>query len=430
MSETRDVIVKLLSNIGGRKEVEQYLRQYSAAPQQKFAVIAVAGDLLADQRETVAGALAFLDQVGLLPIVVHDAARDDTRVDSGNARPSAPALDLVRRHQQENLALVEALAAQGSAARPVASGAFTAEHDDDGPHGLSGRVVAVDTAAIESAVRSRQLPIVSCLGTSRGGQLLELDEDEAAMALCRRLQPHKLIFLSRQGGLLDEHGRVLPAVNLAEDYEPLRAEPWLRVADRERLEDVAALLDELPESSSVSITSPDHLARELFTHHGAGTLVRRGTRVTRVDRFEDLDQTRLRELLETCFGRTLAPGYFDYKRCYRVYVSDDYRATAILTQENGMPYLDKFAVTPQAQGEGLGGSVWGRMRRENPRLFWRARSQNEVNGWYFQQSDGTYKTEKWTVFWYGFHSFAEIQRCVETALGIPPTLRQGESPDG
>jgi hypothetical protein len=53
MSETRDVIVKLLSNIGGRKEVEQYLRQYSAAPQQRFAVIAVAGDLLADQRETV-----------------------------------------------------------------------------------------------------------------------------------------------------------------------------------------------------------------------------------------------------------------------------------------------------------------------------------------------------------------------------------------
>lgn len=230
--------------------------------------------------------------------------------------------------------------------------------------------------------------------------------------------------------MLDGNGRVLSAVNLAEDFEPLRAEPWLSIDDRHRLEDVAALLDDLPDTSSVSITSPEHLARELFTHVGAGTLVRRGTRVLRVDRFEDLDQARLRQLLETCFGRALAPGYFDYKRCYRVYLSEDYRATAILTQENGMPYLDKFAVTPQAQGEGLGGSVWGRMRRENPRLFWRARSQNEVNGWYFQQSDGTYKTEKWTVFWYGIHSFAEIQRCVETALGVPPTLRHSESQHG
>ena len=36
---------------------------------------------------------------------------------------------------------------------------------------------------------------------------------------------------------------------------------------------------QLPLSSSVSITRPDELAKELFTHRGSGTLVRRGERI-------------------------------------------------------------------------------------------------------------------------------------------------------
>jgi acetylglutamate kinase len=48
---------------------------------------------------------------------------------------------------------------------------------------------------------------------------------------------------------------------------------------------------------------------------------------------------------------------------------------------------------------------------------------NDVNGWYFQQADGSYRTPKWTVFWYGIDSFDEIERCVKTALELPPSLK-------
>ena len=61
--------------------------------------------------------------------------------------------------------------------------------------------------------------------------------------------------------------------------------------------------------------------------------------------------------------------------------------------------MDKFAVTSQAQGEGLGGALWARLLEENPKLFWRSRNKNPINNWYFQQADGSHKDDTWTVFW-------------------------------
>src|SRR6185436_5110579 len=98
-----------------------------------------------------------------------------------------------------------------------------------------------------------------------------------------------------------------------------------------------------------------------------------------------IDTARLRSLLEACFGRALDADYFEKKPFLRIYLADSYNATAIVTRGQGVPYLDKFAVTTQAQGAGVGGSLWKRMRGENPKLYWRSRSENEINPWYFQQ---------------------------------------------
>jgi bifunctional N-acetylglutamate synthase/kinase len=434
MSITRDTLVKLLSNIGSRKEVEQYLKHYSSVDSQKFAVIKVGGGALAEQLDTVAASLAFLKQVGLTPIIVHGAAAhidrvlaeagiDTPRVD-GWRKISPEALDVVRRVlMRENLALVERLGEHGCDARPIALDVFEAEPIDLERFGLRGRIARVDDTAVLAAIRAGKLPVVASLGATKAGQLLNLSSDEAAGALALRFEPHKIIFLTSTGGLLGESGELISAVNLVEDYERIMAQGFVTGGMRRKLEHIHAVLEKLPPSTTVSITSPDKLARELFTDSGAGTLVSRGERVMVYERFDDLDQEKLRALLESCFGRTLAPDYFAKKACHRVYVTEDYRATAILTTEGGLVYLDKFAVTRKAQGEGLGGSVWQRMRRDNDKLFWRAQSANEVNGWYFQQSDGAYRTPKWTVFWYGMADFDEVERCVKTALDLPATLK-------
>ena len=54
MQSTQDIIVKLLTNIGSRKEVEQYLRHYSSVDAQKFAVVKVSGSILEGSLDSLA----------------------------------------------------------------------------------------------------------------------------------------------------------------------------------------------------------------------------------------------------------------------------------------------------------------------------------------------------------------------------------------
>jgi acetylglutamate kinase len=192
------------------------------------------------------------------------------------------------------------------------------------------------------------------------------------------------------------------------------AQPWVGGGMRLKLEQIADLLGDLPLASSVSITRPAELARELFTHKGSGTLVRRGERVLSFDSWQGVDRDRMRALIESSFApRRLTDDYFGRTRPHRVYVSENYRAAMILTMEDGLPYLDKFAVLDDAQGEGLGRAVWQVMRADTPRLFWRSRLGNPVNAFYHEQSDGCFKTEHFRVFWYGLdEDFETIARCV------------------
>jgi acetylglutamate kinase len=177
----------------------------------------------------------------------------------------------------------------------------------------------------------------------------------------------------------------------------------------------------------VSITRPDELAKELFTHKGSGTLVRRGERVLQAATWAELDLERLRELIESAFGRSLVPDYFQRTALHRAYVSENYRAAVILTEEGGIPYLDKFAVLDEAQGEGLGRAVWQLMRDAQPRLFWRSRHGNPVNAFYDTEADGSVKQARWRAYWYGIGDLegegaATIMQCLRHCRERPASL--------
>ncbi|MGO1721029.1 MAG: acetylglutamate kinase, partial [Luteimonas sp.] len=226
--------------------------------------------------------------------------------------------------------------------------------------------------------------------------------------------------------LLDERDRVIDSINLSTEYDHLMAQDWINGGMRLKLGQIKGLLDDLPLSSSVSITRPAELARELFTHRGSGTLVRRGERVLRADAWDELDLPRLRGLVESSFGRTLVPDYFERTPLLRAYVSENYRTAVILADVNGVPYLDKFAVLDEAQGEGLGRAVWQVMREETPQLFWRSRQRNGVNQFYHVESDGCFRHGQWRTFWYGLDDFDAIRACVEHSVQRPQTLLEKE----
>ena len=434
MNELRSTIVRLLSNMASAKEIQQYLKRFSQIDATRFAVVKVGGAILRDDIEALVSSLAFLQQVGLTPIVIHGAGpqldeqmvaagiskeiRDGLRVTSPNV------LAVVRRvSQQENLKLVEALHSAGVRATSITSGVFEADYLGRKKYGLVGKVARVETSGIEAAIRAQSIPVIASLGETSGGQILNVNADWSANELVKTLQPYKIIFLTGTGGLLDGEGRVIDSINLSTEFAELTQQPWLHSGMRVKIEQIHDLLMQLPPSSSVSITRPDELAKELFTHRGSGTLVRRGERIRRVTRWDKLDLKRLTALIESGFGRKLAPDYFEKTKPYRVYVSEHYRAALLLTKERGIAYLDKFAVSDDAQGEGLGRAAWQVMRAENPKMFWRSRTGNAINDFYFGESDGCIKGERWHVFWYGLESFNDVRFAIEHCQARPATLK-------
>lgn len=430
---TRQTIVRLLSAMGSAKEIQQYLKRFSQLDAKRFAVVKVGGAVLRDELNDLTSSLTFLQQVGLTPIVLHGAgpqldveleAAGITKQTINGLRVTSPkALGIVRRvFQQENLRLVEALQAMDTRATSVPSGVFMSSFLDRDTYGMVGKVDSINLAPIEASLRAGSIPVIASLGETDEGQFLNINADFAANELVRVLQPYKIIFLTGTGGLLDDKGQIIDSINLSTEFEHLIQQPWINGGMRVKIEQIADLLQSLPLTSSVSITRPSELAKELFTHKGSGTLVRRGEKVFRFDSWEGIDQARMRTLIESSFGRTLVDDYFTRTTPYRVYVSENYRAAMILTNENGLIYLDKFAVLDDAQGEGLGRAVWLVMREENPRLFWRSRHGNQINHFYYAESDGCYKQERWKVFWYGLDGFDTIARCVEHCAMRQPTL--------
>ncbi|HVR81716.1 MAG TPA: acetylglutamate kinase [Luteimonas sp.] len=441
--QTRQTIVRLLSNMASTKEIQQYLKRFSQLDAARFAVVKVGGAVLRDELDALVSSLSFLQQVGLTPIVVHGAGPQlDAEMQKagivkrtvGNLRVTdAPVLAVVRRvMRQENLRLVEALQAQGVRATSILSGVFEAAFLEREVYGLVGKVTGVDTDGIHAAIKVESIPVIASLAETVDGQIVNVNADWAANELIKTLQPYKIVFLTGTGGLLDDHGKVIDSINLSTEYDELITQPWLHSGMRVKIEQIHDLLMALPPSSSVSITKPAQLAKELFTHKGSGTLVRRGERVLEAASWSELDLPRLRVLIESAFVRRLAADYFERTGLYRAYVSENYRAAVILTDEDGDTYLDKFAVLDEAQGEGLGRAVWQVMREQNPRLFWRSRRGNPANAFYYAECDGCIKQETWKVFWYGTRNFDEIAHCVEHCCTRPPTLkdREEEKPHG
>ena len=316
-----------------------------------------------------------------------------------------------------NRRLVSALDEQGIRAQGIQHGVFVCDYLDREELGLVGDIRRVDLEAIRDVAHRGILPVVACLGESTTGQVMNINADIAARELIWKVQPHKIIFLTGTGGLLDESGRIISAISLRTDFEYLMEQDWVHSGMQLKLEQINHLLSALPESASVSITSVENLARELFTHRGAGTLIRVGEEILEYHDFAPDFREKAVALLEQSFGRKLKADYFADLPLDCVLASESNGAMAVVLKGvNGIPYLDKFAVTPEAQGAGLGAAVWQTLIHRCPQLYWRSRTDNPITAWYFDQADASFTEDHWVCFSVGIGDFDQLRRCKDDCL--------------
>jgi N-acetyltransferase of N-acetylglutamate synthase len=378
-----EIIQRFLASVGAQADIDLYLKLFRAQRKESFAILAPNAQIVKSALDPVHFDLRILAGLGLLPVVllgIHepkDANAQATRVSDWLVEDAVPC---------EVIACV---------------------HD--------GAEIAPETiAAIRVTLARGAIPLISLEPQKE----LTVDGRFRLLAsLATTLETRKLVFLSRRPGLALGGAPPPSVVSLATDIDRLLAPGVLSRGQAALLRDVKELLERVPQRLSVTVVNPLQLLREFFTVNGAGTLIRRGSRIDVHDGWNGVDQARLSALFASAFERPVRPEFFA-DPVARTFIEEGYRGAAIVQETAVAPYLTKFAVERPAQGEGLGGELWSLVTRDYPRVFWRSRAANAITPWYAKQCDGLIRFPEWHVFWRGL-PIETIDPAIRFALAAP-----------
>lgn len=427
---TRSTVVQLLSNIGSKREVQQYLSHFSSVSSQQFAVIKVGGAIITEHLESLTSALAFLNHVGLFPIVVHGAgpqlnklledAGVEPQFEEGIRVTDGKTLAVARKlFLEENMKLVEKLEELGVRARPITSGVFGAEYLDKEKYDLVGRINKVNKGPIEAAIKAGCLPILTSMAETPEGQVLNVNADVAAGELARELEPLKIVYLSEKGGLFNaDTNEKISAINLDEEFDHIMSQWWCRYGTRLKIKEIKELLDGLPRTSSVAIIHPADLQKELFTDTGAGTLIRRGNKLATASSLSDFENVqKLKDVLvrdrESLDAKATVDRYVDglKSREFKAYFDEPMDALAIvLPPAPATTYsnLVTFTITKAGWLTNVADNVFAAIKKDYPKLVWTVKEDDENLTWFFDKAEGSLSKDGEVMFWYGIEDSNEI----------------------
>jgi acetylglutamate kinase len=426
----KDTIIKLLSGMSSEKEIRKYLNRFSS-DDFRFAVIKVGGAVIQNDLENLVSSLAFLHEVGLRPVIVHGGGPrlseelTDRKIEfsfvDGQRVTSKEVLDVaISIFEEENSKITSALKSMGIAAIPLVKDIFECNIKNK-ELGFVGKVINTKSKNIKDIILNGGIPVIAPIGSTNDGQKVNINGDKATLALAKEILPDKVIFLSEIGGILDSSDNLISTINIKDDYENLMNKEWLHSGMKLKLQQIKILLDSIPSNSSVSITKPLNLNKELFTDAGFGTLVKAGHQIDKYKNIDSQSITTVTSILESAFKGKLVDNYFNKKE-KDFYVSSCNRASIVISYEQDIAYMDKFAVINNARGEGLGNAMWSRMIKDHKKVFWRSRSTNAINNFYKDVCDGFQKYDEWNIFWIGIKDLNELTDCIQYAIKQPATI--------
>ncbi|KAK4458278.1 protein arg-6, mitochondrial [Cladorrhinum samala] len=430
---TRGMIVQTLSSVGSKREVQQYLSLFTSVSSQRFAVIKVGGAILTDYLDELCSSLAFLYTVGLYPVIVHGAgpqlnslleqAGVEPQFEEGIRITDAKTLRVARDlFLKENMNLVNKLEEKGVHAQPLTTGMFRADYLNKEKWGLVGKVTGVNKQAIETAISNGYLPILTSMAETDDGQILNVNADVAAAELARALEPLKVVYLSEKGGLSDAAGQKISAINLDEEYEHLMSQDWVKYGTRLKIKEIKELLDTLPRATSVAIIHPGELQKELFTDSGAGTLIRRGSKLlsaSSLSEFKDLNALKSVLIRDRDGPDSLATvdKYLEFlqENDFKAYYDGQMNALAIVlpAKDGRQATLATLTITKSGWLTNIADNIFTTLKKEYPQLVWTVKEDDENLAWFFDKAEGSVTRNGNVMFWYGIESGNEIVKLMK-----------------
>ncbi|KAG2891024.1 hypothetical protein PC115_g19337 [Phytophthora cactorum] len=285
-----DYALNLAKVLAPESTLEEFKQLYRTPGAKHTTVIKIGGDVIIHELETLIESLRFMKDTGLFPILVHGAGPQmnveldkqgvEPQYVGGNRVTDQKTLDIAKKiFIDTNATLVAALNKAGVPARGITSGVIQADFKDKDVYGFVGEVNKIHGDPVQAVIDAGEIPVLSCLGESANGQTLNINADVAARQLALNLQPLKTIFVNAKGGWIEDDGTKRKTINMAKDYERMAARDYTgRQGTLLKLNEINTLLQGLPSTSSVVLTSASELMREIVSKKSTGTTCIKGER--------------------------------------------------------------------------------------------------------------------------------------------------------
>ncbi len=278
------------SQVARHAIIAQVLREaqpYIETLRGRTLVIKLGGSTLDNQRDALED-IVWLRGLGAHPVLVHGGGPEindwlervglPRRFERGLRVTDAATLDVVRMvlAGKVNGDLVRLLVSLGGRAIGLTGidGGLLHARQIAADLGYVGAVTTVDAGVITALSAAGFIPVIAPIALGDEETVLNVNADDAAADLARGLSATKLLYLSDVPGVLDAQGRLLSELT---DHE-VRALVDQGVISGGMIPKAEAALRALETTERVHIVDgrePHVLIRELFTHEGAGTMIRR-----------------------------------------------------------------------------------------------------------------------------------------------------------
>ncbi|MFZ4808579.1 MAG: acetylglutamate kinase [Hyphomicrobiaceae bacterium] len=139
--------------------------------------------------------------------------------------------------------------------------------------GYVGDPIEINPQVVDVISKSDLIPVIAPIGMSRDGETLNINADTFASALAARLKAKRLLLLTDVEGVLDKNGKLIPELTI-EEARALIRDGTITGGMIPKIEGCIEVVEAGVEAVVIiNGKVPHSVLLELFTDHGAGTLV-------------------------------------------------------------------------------------------------------------------------------------------------------------
>jgi acetylglutamate kinase len=141
--------------------------------------------------------------------------------------------------------------------------------------GFVGVPEKIDPQVIKALINEKMIPVIAPVGMGEDGLTYNINADTAAGAISASMKASRMIMLTDVSGVLDNNRKLIPELTINESLALIKD----KVVVGGMIPKLRTCIDAVEGGAEASVimdgTIPHSLLLELFTEHGVGTIIRK-----------------------------------------------------------------------------------------------------------------------------------------------------------